>query len=72
MQRDTNITYLQALTETEAILSEIESQEVDIDALVEKVKRASDLIAFCRARLRQTQEDVDRVFEESGSQQDEF
>jgi len=52
------------LTETEAILSEIEAQEVDIDTLAEKVRRASELIAFCRARLRQTQDDVDKVFTE--------
>ncbi len=64
MQRPLDLTYLQALTETEAILSEIEAQEVDIDTLAEKVRRASELIAFCRARLRQTQDDVDKVFTE--------
>jgi exodeoxyribonuclease VII small subunit len=64
LQRPLDLTYLQALTETEAILSEIEAQEVDIDTLAEKVRRASELIAFCRARLRQTQDDVDKVFTE--------
>lgn len=72
MQRPLDLTYLQALTETEAILSEIEAQEVDIDTLAEKVRRASELIAFCRARLRQTQDDVDKVFTEQSPKQDDF
>lgn len=70
MQEEIGLTYSQALTEIEHIVSDIESQEVDIDILTQRVRMASELIAFCRTRLRQTQEDVDSVFEERGLKQD--
>ena len=41
------LTYTEAKKELEAIVAAIESGELDLDALTEKVKRASELIAFC-------------------------
>ncbi len=70
MEKDKVLTYSQALNETEQIVKDIESQEIDIDLLTEKVKRASELINFCRNRLRQTEEEIDRVFEEKEAKQD--
>lgn len=42
------LTYTSAITELEKIVGEIESGEVDVDVLTAKVKRASELIKFCR------------------------
>jgi exodeoxyribonuclease VII small subunit len=52
------------LTELEKIVGEIESEEIDVDALAEKVKRAAYLIKSCRGRLRSTEEDVKKALTE--------
>jgi exodeoxyribonuclease VII small subunit len=58
------LTYSQALTELEEILNEIESEEINVDLLAEKVKRASYLIKFCKGKLRNTEEEVKKVLSE--------
>jgi exodeoxyribonuclease VII small subunit len=58
------MTYSLALTELEKIISEIESEEINVDILAEKVKRASDLIRFCKGKLRNTEEEVKKVLSE--------
>jgi len=49
------------LSELEKIVSEIESEEVDIDILAEKIKRASFLITFCKEKLRTAEGEVKKV-----------
>jgi exodeoxyribonuclease VII small subunit len=61
MSRSRQITYSQALTELERIIAEIESEETDVDTVAEKVKRAAQLITFCRSRLKETGEEVKKV-----------
>ena len=43
--------YAAALAELETILNELERADVDVDVLATKVKRAAELIAFCRDRI---------------------
>ena len=43
--------YAEALAELEAILDELDDDRLDVDALAEKVERASHLVALCRARV---------------------
>jgi exodeoxyribonuclease VII small subunit len=61
MSKGKQITYSQALTELEKIVGEIESEEIDVDAVAEKVKRAAFLITLCRSRLKDTGEEVKKV-----------
>ncbi len=61
MGKGKQITYSQALTELEKIVGEIESEEIDVDAVAEKVKRAAFLITLCRSRLKDTGEEVKKV-----------
>jgi exodeoxyribonuclease VII small subunit len=49
------------MSELEEIVKDIESGEIDIDVLTVKVKRASDLITFCKDRLRNTQKEVEKT-----------
>lgn len=35
--------------------------KIDVDVLTEKVKRASELIKFCKDRLRNTQKAVEKT-----------
>ncbi len=62
MKKD-KLTYSSAITKLEEIVSEIESGEVDVDVLTVKVKRASELIRFCKNNLRDTQKEVNKVLE---------
>jgi exodeoxyribonuclease VII small subunit len=64
MSKSKQIAYSQALTELERIIEEIESEQIDVDAVAEKVKRASFLIRLCRSRLKDTGEEVKKVLSE--------
>jgi exodeoxyribonuclease VII small subunit len=56
--------YAQALAELESILAELETDEVDIDRLAERVRRAAALVELCRGRLAGAQLDVARILDE--------
>ena len=64
MSKSRQLTYSQAWKELEEIINEIESEEINVDVLTEKVKRASYLIKFCKGRLRNTEEEVKKVLSE--------
>jgi exodeoxyribonuclease VII small subunit len=59
-----NISYTEAISELEAIVTEIEQGEITIDTLSEKVKRASELIRICKNKLTSTEEDVSKILGE--------
>lgn len=56
--------YNSAIHELEAILSELESSAVDVDQLSSRLRRATELVKFCRDRLSVVQADVDEVLED--------
>ena len=56
-----NMTYQDAYNELQEIVSEIEAGEIGIDEISQKVKRASELIEVCKAKLFQTEQDVDQI-----------
>ena len=58
------ISYTEAIRELESIVTEIEEGEITIDTLSEKVKRASELIKICKAKLTATEEDVNKILGE--------
>ena len=58
------MTYSQAKNELEEIVSAIESGELDVDILTDKVKRASELISFCKDKLTKTDKDLQKILEE--------
>jgi exodeoxyribonuclease VII small subunit len=62
-----NMTYESAYRELQKISSEIESESVSVDVLAEKVKRAAELIAFCQARLRNTETEVNNIIKQMES-----
>ncbi len=59
-----NQTYQQAIEELEAIVNEIENDDISVDELSEKVKRASQLIVLCKTKLTKTEQEVSKVLEE--------
>ena len=54
-------TYAAASAELEQILHDIESGEIDLDVLSDKVERAAALLAICRQKLAATETKVKKV-----------
>ncbi|RZF60101.1 exodeoxyribonuclease VII small subunit [Sphingobacterium corticibacterium] len=54
-------TYNDAFEELQRIVSEIESGQTDVDELTEKIRRASQLIAICKAKLTSSEEEVEKL-----------
>ena len=63
MAKNKELGYGEALEELERIIEEIEGEAVDVDALTEKVKRATFLIGFCKERLKDTEVEVKKALE---------
>ena len=49
------VTYAEAMGEIEKILARLRNEEMDVDSLAAEVKRATELIASCKARLRKAE-----------------
>ncbi len=59
-------TYTQAMQRLEAILAQLEEGSSNVDTLADLVKEAAELIKFCRAKLRKTEDEVQNAFEGMG------
>lgn len=58
------ITYQAAMAEIERILAELESSNPDVDNMIQKVQRASELIQLCRQKLSLTDEALQQLFDQ--------
>ncbi|MEW5845268.1 MAG: exodeoxyribonuclease VII small subunit [Bacteroidota bacterium] len=56
--------YSEAIEEVERIISQIESNELDIDELIEKIRRASELLKFCKQKLHFTENEVQKIIDQ--------
>lgn len=59
------IKYEQAVAELEKIVAQMESGELDLDALTSKLKRAQELIKMCKDRLTKTDEEIQKILSKS-------
>jgi len=55
------MTYAEAVDRLQKIVAAIESNELEIDQLTEKLKEAQILIAFCKDKLTRTNDDVKKI-----------
>ncbi len=55
------LTYEEAMTRVEEILGRIQREEVTVDSLAAEIKRATELIAACKARLLKAESEVDKI-----------
>jgi exodeoxyribonuclease VII small subunit len=58
------IGYADAVAELESILDELDGDEVDVDVLGSRVRRASELLRLCRDRIARARFDVEQVVAE--------
>ena len=56
--------YEEAIGQLEKIVRQMENNELDVDQLSEQLKRAQQLIQFCRDKLTKTDEEIRQILEE--------
>lgn len=61
MTDDETIGYAEAMEELGDILDELERDDLDVDVLAERVRRASFLIKLCRGRIARARSDVEGI-----------
>ncbi|RYG37507.1 MAG: exodeoxyribonuclease VII small subunit [Chitinophagaceae bacterium] len=65
------MTYSNALAELQQLAEDLENDEISIDELSEKIKRASQLLEFCQNKLRSTDEEVKKILSKMESKNKE-
>ena len=58
------ITYTTAFEELKEIVDQLENDNVSVDELTEKMKRATMLMKICRDKLTKTEEEVNKTIED--------
>jgi exodeoxyribonuclease VII small subunit len=58
------LSYKEAFSELEEILAKIESDELNVDDLTVHVKRAAELIKFCKGKLFETESEIEKIIED--------
>ena len=61
---DDRVSYVDALAELEQILDELDGDEVDVDVLGARVRRAAELLRLCRDRIAGARLEVEQVVAE--------
>lgn len=60
------LTYETAYAELETIMHDLQENQIGVDELTVKVKRAAQLITFCNEMLRATEAEVTAVVKKLG------
>jgi exodeoxyribonuclease VII small subunit len=63
MEKKSKLNYELAFKELNSIVKDIEQDNVQLDELSAKIVRANELIAFCKERLRKTEEEYQKAIE---------
>ena len=58
---ETTMKYEEAVKELETIVRRMEANELDIDTLSTELKRAQELLRFCKDKLTKADEEVKKV-----------
>lgn len=53
-----DLTYNKAFSELEKLVEQIEDDNIPLDTLADKVKKANEYIKFCETKLRTIEKDV--------------
>jgi exodeoxyribonuclease VII small subunit len=59
-----SLSYTKAVAAIEEILQQIETGELDVDELADKVKKASELLKVCKDKLFQTEKEIAKILKE--------
>ena len=53
--------YSQAVDELDRILEDLEQDDIDVDLLADRVRRAAELLSWCRSRITAATDDVEQA-----------
>lgn len=53
--------YEEAVAELERVVMQMESGQMDLDAVTEKLKKAQKLIKYCKERLTETDGEIQKI-----------
>lgn len=53
--------YEEAVAELERVVTQMESGQMDLDAVTEKLKKAQELIKYCKERLTETDGEIQKI-----------
>ena len=56
------MTYSQAIRRLEEIVKLIDSNQLEIDQMVEKIEEANRLIAFCNEKLTKADQEIEKLW----------
>ncbi len=57
------LTYAAALRELQEIVSQLQDEKIGMDDLSDRIRRATELLKFCREKLRETESEVKSLLE---------
>lgn len=60
--------FTESMGELEEILARIEGEEVDLDRLAEELRRATELLERCRAKIRRAEVEVTEIVQKLGAE----
>jgi exodeoxyribonuclease VII small subunit len=68
---DPKLKYDEALQELQSIVRLLERKEINIDELANQVKKAKLLVDFCRKKLDDTEEEINKIIRPETSDENE-
>ena len=68
---DPTLKYDEALQELQSIVRLLERKEINIDELANQVKKAKLLVDFCRKKLNDTEEEINKIIRPDASDENE-
>lgn len=63
MAKKTVLTYEEAMAQLEQIVRQVEQNELGIDQLVEQLKKATELVAYCKEKLYNTDKQIKKILD---------
>lgn len=72
MKLEKNLKYEAALDRLQEIVNLLERKEIKIDDLSDKVKEAKALVEFCREKLDETEEEINKIIEPTNSDEEDL
>lgn len=63
MAKKTVLTYEEAMVQLEQIVRQVEQNELGIDQLVEQLKKATELVAYCKEKLYNTDKQIKNILD---------
>ena len=67
MTKEKEVKFEDKLKELESIINELESGEIDLDSSIEKYTKAMTLVKECDEKLKNVEEQVNKIVTESGT-----